>query len=172
MENGIPVIIRPATREDVPAIADITHEAFLLYAKQVGIQRAITALKEGEADVLRALEEKQVLVAEWDGQVVGSVRYENLGGGLGYLSRFGVRTALQQGGVGGLLVEGVTAGCRDLGLHAIALHTGAKVAHLVQFYYRAGYFIHSTSQDRGYIRALFIKELDHRSYGIETALAK
>jgi hypothetical protein len=33
------------------------------------------------------------------------------------------------------------------------------MAGLVHFYYRAGYFIHSTSDARGYIRALFVREL-------------
>lgn len=161
--------IRPATQADIPAIAEITHQAFQLYAAQVGIPSAISALKETEADVARALEEKHVLVAETNGEIVGSVRYESLGGGLGYLSRFGVAPALQQSGVGGLLIEAVAEGCRALGLSAVALHTGAKVAHLVQFYYRSGYYIHSTTQDRGYVRALFLRELDGGAFEPERA---
>lgn len=175
MENAafLPnVTVRPALQEDISAIAEITHQAFLLYASQVGISSAITALKEGETDVAKALSEKHVLVAEMNGEIVGSVRYEDLGGGIGYLSRFGVSPALQQSGVGGLLIEAVTEGCRALGLSAIALHTGAKVAHLVQFYYRSGYFIYSTTLNRGYVRALFLLELDEGPFDVGLAECK
>lgn len=176
MENATAFVpmtrIRPATQADIPAIAEITHQAFLLYAAQVGIPSAITALRETESDVAKALAEKHVLVAETNGDIVGSVRYEDLGGGMGYLSRFGVAPALQQSGVGALLIEAVAEGCRALGLSAVALHTGARVAHLVQFYYRSGYYIYSTTRDRGYVRALFIHELEDGPYAVERAEKK
>lgn len=172
MENGVPIVIRPAMEADIPAIAAITHEAFLLYAQQVGIPSAIGALSETEADVRRALESKKVLVASLQDRIVGSVRYEDLGGGIGYLSRFGVTPVLQQGGVGSALIEAVAEGCRDMGLSAVTLHTGARVTHLVSFYYRCGYFIHSTTHDRGYVRALFVHELDDRPYTLDSAFTR
>ena len=168
-----PVLIRAATEADIPAIAEITHQAFLLYAAQIGIPSAISALKEKEADVAAALREKYVLVAESaDGEILGSVRYEDLGGGIGYLSRFGVSPAAQHSGVGKCLIDAVAEGCRALGLSAIALHTGAKVSHLVQFYYRSGYYVHSTTWERGYVRALFLHELSDAPCRVELAMAK
>ena len=151
--------IRPACEADIAAVTDITHAAFLQYAQNLGLPGAVAALKETPEDVRRAIQTQHVLVAEVDGQAVGCVRYQDIGG-IGYLSRFGVHPSQQQGGVGAALVQAVEDGCRALGLPAIALHTSARMASLVHFYYRAGYFIHSTSTERGYIRALFVRELD------------
>lgn len=159
--NPLPALwIRNACTGDIPLISSITRDAFRDYAKHVGDSIPLSALQETHEDIARALLEKHVLVAEMDGQIVGSVRYENLGGGVGYLSRFGVSPALQQGGVGSALIDAVSEGCRALGLQAVALHTGARISHLVQFYYRSGYFIYSTTQSRGYTRALLIRELE------------
>lgn len=166
------VRVRRARQADIGAIADITRQAFLLYAQQVGLFQEISALGESEADVAAALRDKHVLVASVQGRIVGCVRYEDLGGGLGYLSRFGVDPQVQQGGVGTALLGAVREACRALGLSAIALHTGARVAHLVQFYYRGGYFIHSTTHERGYVRALFVQELDAGPYEIARAMAR
>jgi GNAT superfamily N-acetyltransferase len=139
-------------------VAAITRAAFEQYGRALGLPGAVSALRETELDVQRAIDTQHVLVAEVDGVPVGSVRYQDIGN-LGYLSRFGVRPDQQQGGIGVALVRAVETACRELGLPAIALHTGARMADLVHFYYRAGYFIHSTSTDRGYIRALFVREL-------------
>ncbi len=166
------VLVRPATVADVDAIAAITPAAFLQYAHDLGLPGAVTALQETRADVEKALVTQHVLVAEVCGDIVGCVRYQDIGG-IGYLSRFGVRPDQQQGGVGRTLVQAVEEGCRALGLPAIALHTSARMAHLVQFYYRAGYFIHSTCTKRGYIRALFVRELGQANgYDVSPAYDK
>ncbi len=158
MSPTVQVLVRPATEADIPAIHQVTHAAFEVYANDVRMPGAIVALRETEADVRKALETLNVLVAEVEGQVVASVRYQDKGG-IGYLSRFAVHPDQQRGGIGRALVQAVEDGCRALGLPAIALHTSARMSSLVHFYYRAGYFIHSTGTDRGYIRALFVREL-------------
>ena len=158
MSPAVQVLVRPATEADIPAINQVTHAAFQVYANDVRMPAAITALRETEEDVRRAVESIHVLVAEMEGEVVGSVRYQDIGG-IGYLSRFAVHPDLQRGGIGRALVQAVEDGCRAMGLPAIALHTSSRMSGLVHFYYRAGYFIHSTGTERGYIRALFVKEL-------------
>ena len=47
---------------------------------------------------------------------------------------------------------------REMGVKRIMLHTGAKVGSLVRFYYGRGFYIDSTTKDRGYIRALLCKD--------------
>ena len=46
----------------------------------------------------------------------------------------------------------------EKGIHTAMLHTASKYKALVRFYYGCGFYIKSTSEDRGYVRALFIKE--------------
>ena len=162
MSLATKVLVRPATEADAPAIHRVTRAAFEVYGNDVRMPAAITALRETEEDVRRLVRTDQsgvrVLVAEVEGDVVGSVRYQDIGG-IGYLSRFAVRPDLQRGGIGRALVQAVEDACRAMGLPAIALHTSSRMSGLVHFYYRAGYFIHSTNDERGYIRALFVREL-------------
>ena len=46
------------------------------------------------------------------------------------------------------------------------------MTYLVCFYYRNGYFIHSTSTDRGYIRALLVRELVDGDYDLTSVFAR
>ena len=39
------------------------------------------------------------------------------------------------------------------------LHTASKATSLVRFYFNSGFYIVSTTKDKGYIRALLIKDL-------------
>ena len=47
---------------------------------------------------------------------------------------------------------------KDMGIKKIYLHTGSKVASLVKFYYGRGFYVDSTTKDKGYVRALLVKE--------------
>ena len=69
-------------------------------------------------------------------------------------------------GLGRTLVQQVKMSCRVLGLKAILLHTASRMLPIVRFYYGQGFFIHSTTHDRGYIRALMVYELS-RGNGLD-----
>lgn len=153
------VTIRKATVEDIPTILDITKEAFAKYAFDLGMPEKVKALKETEETILADMEKKTILVGELDGVLVGTIRYEVINDTTAYISRFGVRLAAQSCGLGSALVNAVVAACREMGLSAVALHTSAKMYSLIRFYYGKGFFIHSTKTDRGYVRALLVKEL-------------
>ena len=58
-----------------------------------------------------------------------------------------------------LLLAAVDEYAAKQGAKVIALHTASKMTPLVRMYYGMGYYIKSTGEDRGYIRALFLKEL-------------
>ncbi len=151
--------IRRALPKDVPAILAVTHHAFREYARAVGQDVPVKALGEKRQDVEADLMRKTVLVAVLDGVVAGSIRYERLPGNLAYVGRVGVDPKYQRFGLGRALMEAVVERCQKEGYDAMVLHTASKLKEQVRFYYNNGFYIHSTTHDRGYIRALFCREL-------------
>ncbi len=157
---GLGFEVRAASYDDVDAIEQITHEAFLKYAQMVGNEN-IQALSETKEDIKRDIDTKLVLVAFMDGVPVGSVRVQvDNTEKTAYLSRFGVKINSQNNGVGKSLMNLVDIKMREMGIKRIMLHTGAKVASLVRFYYGRGFYVDSTTKERGYIRALLCKEYE------------
>lgn len=149
---------RRAELADVPAIHDITQEAFLQYATELGLPGRVAALKETPDDICRELSEKLVLICHVNGEPKGSVRLAKCGE-IGYISRFGVKKASQGGGVGKLLLELAKEEALAMGLKALALHTSTRMFAQMRFYYSNGFYVHSTRSDRGYIRGLLICDL-------------
>ena len=149
-----------ASEHDAEAIRQITAEAFEKYCELAGLD-TIAALNETIEDIHRDIEEKIVLVAYIDNEVVGSVRVgineENMEA---YLSRFGVSTKYQNLGIGKALMNMVDITMRHNKVKRICLHTASKVFSLVRFYYGRGFYIDSTSKDRGYVRALLVKDYE------------
>lgn len=155
------VVIKKATIDDIPAIHRITIDAFQKYAFDLGLPDQVHALKETYESIAEDLEKKVVLVA-WAGDcAVGTIRCEALPpGNVGYISRFGVKPDTHNMGVGKALMLAIEKEAVKQGVTLLTLHTASKMASLVRFYYGMGYYIHSTTTDRGYIRAYFCKELN------------
>ena len=80
-------------------------------------------------------------------------------GKIAYISRFAVRLDVHNCGVGKELVKAAIERATIQGAHIASLHTASKMTALVRLYYGFNFYIHSTSSDRGYIRALFLREL-------------
>jgi N-acetylglutamate synthase-like GNAT family acetyltransferase len=166
------VMVRRATEDDMLSVYEITHIAFAKYAYDLGVPSHVEALDETQDDILREIRTKYVLVAEVEGKIVACVRYFKVNDDIAYLSRFAVRPELQRSGVGKVLISNVEAGCRGLGVKAIALHTCAKMRANIRFYYAAGFYIYDVGHDRGYIRALLLKDLEDRpSYDVTPLLS-
>lgn len=153
------IIIRNASEKDIAAIHEITQEAFEKYAFD-SRQTNIKALAEKPEDIEHELKQKQILIGELEGEYAGSIRYEILPKNICYISRFGVKLFAQSRGMGGALVNEVVKAAQNAACKAVCLHTSAKMYSLVRFYYGKGFFIHSTSPEKGYMRALFVKELN------------
>ncbi len=149
--------IRLANYDDIPAIMDMTREAFLRYKEISGVEE-LDALKETYSDVKQDINTKIVLVALDDGQYVGSVRVEILSDNTAYLTRFGVRTSNQNNGIGKSIMNLVDKIMIKKGVKRIYLHTGSKIKDLIRFYYGRGFYIESTDTQRGYVRAKLVKE--------------
>ncbi len=155
------VIIKKATKSDIPAIHKITIEAFQKYALDLGLPDQVKALKETYESIEEDLKKKMVLVAWLGNELVGAIRCEILPpGDVGYISRFAVKPEVQNIGVGKALMCAIEKEVVKHGVSLLTLHTASKMAPLVRFYYGMGYYIHSTTTDRGYIRAYFCKELE------------
>nr|MDD6336115.1 GNAT family N-acetyltransferase [bacterium] len=155
------IVVRPATQEDAPLIHDITQEAFTTYSQVIG--RPVAALTEDVEDVKRDIREKQVYIASAGGEVLGTARVYAVGRAA-HFCRFGVRTAVRGGGIGGALLKRVEQWAREHGLEAIVLYTASTNLSLMRFYYGKGFYVHSTDSSPGYIRALLIKPLNGREW--------
>ena len=148
--------IRLANYDDIPAIMEMTREAFLKYSEISGVKQ-LDALNETYADVKHDINTKLVLVALDNGQYVGSVRVEILPDNTAYLTRFGVRISNQNNRIGKSIMNLVDKIMIKKGVERIYLHTGSKVTDLIRFYYGRGFYIESTDDSRGYIRAKLVK---------------
>lgn len=158
MENNL--IVRKAVPQDAPFIYKITKVVFKTYQEQAGIAGKIAAVDESVEEILKDIETKHVFVAVLDGQVIGSVRIEIKEDSTAYLSRFGVDPEIQSKGIGRALIAEVDKLMETSGIKTLCLHTASRMLSLVRFYYGQGFYIESTTSDRGYIRALLCKEYE------------
>lgn len=149
--------IRKAVINDAESILQIAKQAFEKYIKQAEISDT-AALHENTENVISDINNKIVLVAEYDGNVVGSVRLKISENNTAYLSRFCVSNEYQKLGIGRELIAAVDAEAEKHGLKRVELHTASRAFTLVRFYYEKGFYIDSTTKDMGYVRALMVKD--------------
>lgn len=151
-------IIRKAAPEDAEAIRTILQESFKKYVEETGITAPLEALEETVEDIRRDMETKEVFVAFIDEIPVGTIRVLIFPDGTAYISRFGVRPEYHNIGIGKALMNLVDKLLTAKGVKKASLHTASKYKDLVRFYYGRGFYVDSTTRDRGYIRALMVKE--------------
>jgi predicted N-acetyltransferase YhbS len=166
--------VRAAKNTDAEAIKLVTQSAFLLYRDELHSAAPVYALSETADDIARDIAQNVVYVAEEDGKILGAIRYCRLSAQLSYIYRFAVDPATANTGIGTDLLARVVAECEQKGYAAIALHTNSKYYKLARYYYGKQFFVHSTDSSKGYIRALFVKELqpDNVPYDITPAFKK
>jgi Acetyltransferases len=162
MENMV-FVVRRATCEDVPKIKEISKDAFRIYAERAEITEFVSPLNETYEDLEKEIENKLMLVGIVDGVLVGSVRVEVKPDKTAYLSRFAVRENFQNRGIGKILMNAVDIAMKEVGVTNLYLHTASRMLSLVRFYYGRGFYIESTTKDRGYIRALLCKEYNNET---------
>jgi ribosomal protein S18 acetylase RimI-like enzyme len=153
-------IIRRATVNDAEAIRAITTEAFKKYMEDTGLTGTMDALEESINDIKMDIESKEVFVAFIDNIPVGTIRVHILPDNTAYISRFGVSLQYHNIGIGKSLINLVDKHLKSRGVKKVSLHTASKYKDLIRFYYGRGFYIDSTTKDRGYIRALLTKEYE------------
>jgi ribosomal protein S18 acetylase RimI-like enzyme len=151
-------IIRRATPADAPAIKDIMQESFRKYMEDTGLTGSMEALEESVDDIEKAIGTREVFVAFIDGVAVGTIRVQLLPDNTAYISRFGVRLEYHNIGIGKSLMNLVDKMLKSKGVARVSLHTASRYKDLIRFYYGRGFYIDSTTRDRGYIRALLVKD--------------
>jgi ribosomal protein S18 acetylase RimI-like enzyme len=152
------IVFKKATSADLDEIKRITRKAFETYASEIR-HTNVEALCETDEAILNDIGHKHVYICSVDGETAGAVRFEVLGDGIAYLSRLAVDPDIQSIGIGGLLLEKVRQECAALGVRAITLHTASRMRSTVAFYLKNGYYIHSITRDKEYIRAFMVNEL-------------
>jgi ribosomal protein S18 acetylase RimI-like enzyme len=168
------IVFKKAAQSDVSAIKGVTRKAFESYAKEIRKEDNVAALHETDTQILFDIQNKHVYLCEVDGDVAGAVRFEVLRDGIAYLSRLAVDPEYQSLGIGGLLLEKVRRECAALEVRAITLHTASRMRAAVVFYLKNGYYIHSISRDKEYIRAFMVNELTEMDelYDYESIVGK
>ena len=151
--------VKLATENEIPQIQQITKDAFERYVKEAGLKDT-PALNETYEDIKNDIENKYVFVAFVNGEPVGSVRIEVNDDKTAYLSRFGVRSNNQNNGIGKTLMNVVDKVMLQNNVKKLMLHTASSYIPLVRFYYGRGFYIDEVTKDRGYRRALLVKEYD------------
>ena len=163
--------IRYAIPDDALQIQEIMHKAFEGYLAEIGNDYKLLALTESIEDILADIKKRAVYVAVTDaGKLLGAIRIKPLTSELAYIYRFGVHPNIKNVGVGSKLLATALDFCSDNGFKAVALHTNTRFYNLARYYYGKRFFVHSTTTNKGYIRALFVKELtSDRNYDLTPA---
>lgn len=151
-------VIRKATVDDAQAVQSILHESFKKYMEDTGLSGTMEALEESIEKIKSDIETKEVFIALIDDTPVGTIRVELFPDNTAYISRFGVRLQFHNIGIGKALVNLVDKVLKAKGIKKVSLHTASRYYDLVRFYYGRGFYIDSTTRDRGYVRALMVKE--------------
>lgn len=151
-------IIRRATKEDAASINDIMKESFKKYMEDAGLTGSMEALQESVQDIENDIAQKDVFIAMIDSIPVGSIRVQVLPDNTAMISRFGVKLDYHNIGIGKSLMNLVDKMLKAKGVTKVSLYTASKYRELIRFYYGRGFYIDSTTKDRGYIRALLVKE--------------
>ena len=146
--------------KDIPAIHKITHDAFLKYCENAGLDYNIEALTETYDDIRNDIKTKNVFVVRIDDEPVGAVRIEILPNNEAYLSRFAVASTNRNSGIGKILMRVVDKVMKQNNVKVLRLHTCSKVTALIRFYYGRGFYISDVDYSRGYPRAELIKEYE------------
>ncbi len=153
-------IIRKATVDDAEAIYSITQEAFRKYMKDTGLTGTMEALEESIDDIKKDFKAKEIFIAFIDNVAVGTIRIQIFPDKTAYISRFGVSLQYHNIGIGKSLMNLADKLLKSKGVKQVSLHTASNYSDLVRFYYGRGFYIDSTTKDRGYTRALMVKKYE------------
>ncbi len=139
-------MIRPATRHEIPDIERVILAAFAEYRDKI----PAAIFRSYMADLCRLADhwdEADVLVAELDGRIAGTVSFyadastEGLGLPKGWAGfrRLAVHPAMRGRGLGRLLTERCVDAARTLDAPAIALHAASFLQAACRIYEQIGF---------------------------------
>jgi N-acetylglutamate synthase-like GNAT family acetyltransferase len=150
---ALDVIIRPATRSDIPSITACVHDAYAHYVERIG-KKPGPMLDDFEDTVARCAVHVAIAGSDIVGVVVLKVTDEGF-----YLDNIAVRPSAQGSGVGRLLLELVEAEARRQGFPSIYLATHELMTENRALYARIGYVEYDHRVVAGYPRVFMRKRL-------------
>ena len=152
------VRIRPIEPTDsVVGVTELLHDAY----RQLGeLGLNYTAVDQDAAATWRRIDRGECLLADVDGDVVGTVTWYapgTLGDGCAWYRRpevaafgqFAVRPTAQRKGIGSSLIAEVERRARIIGARELALDTAMPAKHLIEYYVRRGFRRVDTAQWKG-----------------------
>ncbi|MDQ2085412.1 GNAT family N-acetyltransferase [Herbivorax sp. ANBcel31] len=151
-------IIRKAIESDAETIHNIVKEAFNNYIVRTGISASIEPVNETIEDVKNDIKNKEVFIALVDNIPAGTIRVSIQNDRSAYISRFGVLPKYHNAGIGKAFINLVDSFLVSKQVKKVFLHTASTYKELISFYYNLGFYIDSTTKDKGYVRALLVKE--------------
>jgi GNAT superfamily N-acetyltransferase len=141
-------VIRPATDADVDALRAVIARANESFRGLVG-ESLFASYLVSAMDVERRLEEGEVLTAELDGRIVGTITFYRDAGDEGMPMRFpegtaGIRATavdpVARGrGIGRAMVNACIDRAADTGASGVGLHTATFMVAAVSIYERCGF---------------------------------
>ena len=148
--------VRKAKPADAKAVISILQEAFTKYMEDTGLTGSMEALDETLDETIAAIESTEVFIAYVNDIPVGTIRFE-IEGDIAHICRFGVRLDYHNIGIGKSLMNLIDAEIREMGIKKAYLYSASVYTDLIRFYYGRGFYVESTSTDRGYVRAKLVK---------------
>ena len=146
------ITTRPATPDDVAAIADLVRRAYAMYLPRM--DREPAPMKD---DYPSLVKEGRVTVAV-DGEIVGAIVNWIVDGEM-YVDNIAVDPAARGRGIGDLLLELVVDEGRRAGCPRVWLYTNAVMTENVGYYERRGFMQYDRRIDAGYDRIFFERRL-------------
>ena len=132
MTGGM-LTVRRAVESDLPALLKVQAEAFGAYT---GTYETAAWTKETLENVALDAKDKVILVAEWDGAVVGSVRFWNAGG-VCVIRLLSVSPAYQGRGIGKALMKEIERYATDA--HKLYVCTMLRTPRNIAMFLNLGY---------------------------------
>lgn len=150
-------LIRRATVKDSGHIKSVLNKSFRKYVEAANIPGTVKALEETISDIEHDIEHKTVFIALIDNEPAGSIRVELLPDNTAYITRFGVQPDYNNMGIGTALMDAVDKLLGTNGVTKVRLNTASNHVELMRFYYSRGFYVESVSNNRGYPRAVMVK---------------
>jgi len=150
-------VVRRAKEDDAQDIYNILQEAFKKYMADTLLHGSMEALDETVEMIKEEITTQNIFIAYINNEPVGTIRFEVDGNNEAHISRFGVRLAFHNIGIGKSLMNLIDSEIKELGIKKAYLFSASQYTELIKFYYGRGFFIESTSSSKGYIRAKLVK---------------
>ena len=148
--------IRTAKKGDADEIYYLVQRAFSTY----GDKGLNPVSKERIADIYIDIKDNTVLVIEFEGLIIGTLRLVADSYDKFYLKRFSIHPNFQNKGLGTALYYQAEKKVKELFGKYICLHSSTEDGILVKFYEKLGFKCIEKDRENGYERGLWIKKID------------